>query len=287
LIRSIETTRLTELWRQYWTIDIASELADLARIDLWGCESCYLQFFTPTRTADASELYGQLEKFEWYYMPHKWEHDVALTEIRAGQSLLEVGCGFGDFVALLREQGVQAEGIEVNASAVSVAQGRGLPIQQTDLRDFTKLHPRHYDVVCAFQVLEHVPNPKEFIQWSCAALKPGGKLLLGVPNGNSFLKHQFNLLDMPPHHMTRWSSQVMAYLPNLFPVRLQQIRYEPLAEYHVAGYVDAHVAAFLGTGQLYRAAAGALIWPISVLLRKTGWYSYLTGQTLYVSFTRV
>jgi 2-polyprenyl-3-methyl-5-hydroxy-6-metoxy-1,4-benzoquinol methylase len=287
LIRAIDTARLIALWRRQWDIDIARELAGVAQIDLWKCERCRLQFFTPEWSAGSAQLYSQLEKFDWYYMPQKWEHDVAFAEVQADQTLLEVGCGFGDFVARARAQGVQADGLELNESAVKLARQHGLPVQRIDLREAAEHYPSHYDVVCGFQVLEHVPNPREFLDLSCTLIKSGGRLLLGVPNADSFLMHQSNLLDMPPHHMTRWSSQTMESLQQLFPLRLERLCLEPLAEYHVKWYVEARCAAVLGSGALYRLSIGWIAPGLGAFLKHSGLRQRLVGQTLYASFVRV
>lgn len=61
-----------------------------------------------------------------------------------------------------------------------------------------------YDFVCNFQVLEHVPDAYDFIKIMVDKLKPGGHLLITVPNSDSkYYTERFGALDYPPHHMTQ------------------------------------------------------------------------------------
>jgi 2-polyprenyl-3-methyl-5-hydroxy-6-metoxy-1,4-benzoquinol methylase len=286
LVRSIDTSVLINEWRRVFQIDITPEMQGVGRIDLLECERCHLQFFSPNYLAGSEQLYVQLEKFEWYYML-RWEHDAALEDLRGCETMLEVGCGFGDFVARTRKSGIQAEGIELNASAVKAARQHGVPVQRLELRELAANSPVHYDAVCSFQVLEHVPNPREFLEWSCALTKPGGQLIICVPNAMSFLKYRFDPLDMPPHHMTRWSSQTMQSLSHWLPVRLQSLRYEPLASHHVSPYIQAQGAARLKNPWLRRAFDAVIVPGVSIVLKHSRLRRKLIGQTLYASFRRV
>ena len=72
---------------------------------------------------------------------------------------------------------------------------------------------RRFDVVCAFQVLEHVADPLAFIAEAKARLNPGGLLFIGVPNRESYVGRLRDFpLDMPPHHVMRWSRRALAAL---------------------------------------------------------------------------
>ena len=73
------------------------------------------------------------------------------------------------------------------------------------IEDHADQRPGHYDAVTSFQVLEHVTEPASFLRACVKALRPGGRLLLGVPNNDSFLGLlEDNWLNMPPHHMSLW-----------------------------------------------------------------------------------
>ena len=228
-----------------------------------------------------------MEQFDWYYMPQKWEHKIALQDIKESEKILEIGSGFGNFIRMVtKEKGNVIEGIEINESAVLKSQQRGLPVKLIDLLKIAQEFPGHYDAVCSFQVLEHVSNPREFLENMCKLLKPGGKLLLGLPNADSFLKYQFNILDMPPHHMTRWSPSTLKILPNLFPIQLDHIKFEPLTDYHVYGYLGAYFSIIVKKFELNFLNKTKMINLLSKFLRQTRINKVLKGQSMYVSYTR-
>ncbi|MGA1840856.1 MAG: class I SAM-dependent methyltransferase [bacterium] len=236
----------------------------------------------------SNHLYNQLERFDWYYMQRKWEYDFSINDLKGCQKVLEIGCGSGNFVKYARiKHSLNVEGIEINHSAVKKARDRGLPVRNLDLEDAAKKFAGKYEAVCSFQVIEHVSNPKDFLKWSCMLLKPGGKLILGIPNADSFLKYQFNILDMPPHHMTHWDRHVLSFLPDIFPLRLMRLNKEPLAEYHAEEYIDAYFSYF----NKYRITRAIYVSGLRKVLTQFLKYKavrkYLTGQSLYACFSHV
>lgn len=204
-----------------------------------GCNHCHLQFFLPSGVAGSPALYAKLATINWYYMPDKWEYEAACEDIPPEGAILEIGCGEGHFLERLRNSlSVNAEGIEVNRTAVESACRRGLKVTCDDLRARAATSRAQYDTVCSFQVLEHTPDPRSFLDSCCALLRPGGKLILAVPNADSYLRLLPQLTDMPPHHITRWSARTMRSLCATFPLRVDRILYEPLASYHVDDFLE-------------------------------------------------
>lgn len=286
-VKSLCVEPIVEEWKRTFSIDVRSEFDGLFAFEMRACQDCKLQYFAPESLAGSPNLYAQLEQWDWYYMPRKWEHDIALRDLNGCKKVLEVGCGFGDFIARVRgELGVDIEGIEENPRAVSKAEGRGLPVQLEGLEKRAVRIPGRYDAICAFQVLEHVPTPGAFLKACCALLRRGGKLLLGLPNADSFLRYQFNVLDLPPHHMSRWCMEVASGLPKSFPLTLEDVRLEPLAEYHVDGYVDAYLSGW-GHGILGRVFPVRMHALLRRVLKNRSLRHMLRGQTLYASYCRV
>jgi SAM-dependent methyltransferase len=287
LLHHLKTEPLIEQWNAHFKIDIRSEFNGIPTLELRTCKNCGLGYFSPIDVAGSPSLYGQLEKFDWYYMRRKWEHDVALKDLNGCKNGIELGCGFGDFVArVIQEKKISFEGSEQNPSAVKVARRNGIPVYLETAEKLAKSRPGAYSGVCSFQVLEHLTRPADFLDASCNLLQPGGKLMLGLPNAGSFLRHQFNLLDMPPHHLTRWTAEVLSRLPRWFPLKLIHIAYEPLADYHLDGYVEAYTSLLASRG-LHLLTMPRIRSLIARFIRTSGIQKALRGQTIYACYVRV
>jgi 2-polyprenyl-3-methyl-5-hydroxy-6-metoxy-1,4-benzoquinol methylase len=287
LLKQISADQLIQDWKRDLNIDISDELNGASEISLYECNQTKLRFFTPGNTSGSGKLYEQLQKFDWFYMPHKWEHDIALQDLGDCQEVLEVGAAFGDFVEAGIKRGLNIQGIELNEAAVKTAQQRNIPVNFVDLHDFSTQYPESQDAVCSFQVLEHISDPTEFIQWSIDCLKPGGKLIFCVPNVESFLGHQYNILDMPPHHMLQWSESSFKALESLFSIKLERVEREPLASYHVSSYVRVYGDYFRKITPLNRLLFNRLTMKIYDRVLNLGLRKKLIGQSIYVQFRKV
>jgi SAM-dependent methyltransferase len=129
--------------------------------------------------------------------------------------LLDVGCGFGGFVALMRARGWAAEGLDPSAAAVTVAANRGIPVRRGTIEE-AHLPEGAFDAVTMFYVLEHLPDPMEALRKAFRLLAPGGTLLVRVPHttpiawllapiglGSALYDPPFHLYDFPPDVLRR------------------------------------------------------------------------------------
>lgn len=289
LLSVIKSDQLIQDWKRGFSIDISEELKGCEEIKLYECNKSKLRFFMPIDTAGSDQLYEQLEKYDWYYMPRKWEHDVAVTDLQGCQRVLEVGCGRGAFVErLCKEEKIEAEGVELNSKAISYAKEKGIIIRPVDLHELAKKEKESYDAVCSFQVLEHISDPLDFIEGQIKLIKPGGKLIIGVPNAESFIKHgKNNLLDQPPHHVTKWCKETFSFLESIFPLKVEHFQNEPLADYHVGWYTSIQLSR-LPEFRLIKSPTFRLMhYIVKPTLNKSKLMrSLITGMTLYVCFTK-
>lgn len=288
IVDTLFAQQLIADWRKAFDIDITSELKGYTHIHRYRCHDCELEFFPP-ELVGSPRLYSELQRFHWYYMPHKWEYSIAIQDIQKGERVLEVGCGRGDFFEkLINEKQVDGFGIELNPNAVSEAQKLGRPVCRKDLQEITDEQPGTFDVVCSFQVLEHIPDPKKFINACAKLLKPGGRLIIAVPNSDSFIRlDNNNLLNQTPHHITRWARATFEALPQCFPLVLLKVGYEPLASYHLDWYVNLQLRRLLPL-RLLRGFVHRFVRILLLPLRRqTGWYHFLRGHTIYVLYRKV
>lgn len=225
----VDSTKLVRSYRQKG-IDVAPYLKPDEPISLHRCGSCDLGFFSPRPAGDGA-FYEQLQTHDWYYQDEKPEYLAARQLIGEGCSVLEVGCGKGAFRSWLPES-VRYTGLEFNDEAVRKATESGLDVKKEPVETHAGSGKR-YDVVCTFQVLEHVEEPAAFFHACAQALKPGGKLIVAVPSQDSFLSVAANSpLNMPPHHLTRWTDRALTNLAQREGFTQVDIWHEPVAQFH-------------------------------------------------------
>lgn len=111
-----------------------------------------------------------------------------MEKVTGGPSrLLDVGCGSGELLEAARDRGWDTVGVEVVEESVAVARARGLDIRHGLLQE-SGLPERHFDVVSAFHVLEHMNDGTEFLQLIARWVRPGGHVCIEVPNWRSFAR---------------------------------------------------------------------------------------------------
>lgn len=289
LLETFQAAKLIEEWQTSFGIDISDELEGIDEISLYRCEVSRLEFFMPASAAGSVQLYEKLQRLEWFYMEEKWEFEEAIKDIAGCKKILEVGCGPGFFVEkVVRElKGGLVKGIELAGSNLHSALKRNLPVEQVDLSELAK-RGEVFDAVCSFQVLEHVSQPRDLLQSMVQVLAPGGRLIVCVPNRDSFLRYQYNLLDMPPHHMTRWNTTTLRFLEKVFPLKVKRITFEPLAHYHIKGYVTAYgqrMRSIIPLGRYF--LSESMLQKLAEVLEKSGLYRFMRGQSLYGLFEKL
>ncbi len=234
---------LRKIYRRKFRIEIQpSESTDLACVT---CQSCGLIYFSPMVIGEPS-LYEQLQRFPWYYMANKPEFQVARSFTKSGDTVLEIGCGAGSFAAHLQDS-VNYRGLEFNDEAVRRATVKGLKVTNQSLLDYRENTKDQVDLVCAFQVLEHVADPHQFIFDMLEVLKPGGFMVISVPSEDSLMRYELNnVLNAPPHHQTRWTDATLARAADIFGIELVDIRHEsPPDALNVPGFAMADLLRWL------------------------------------------
>ncbi|MDY0974545.1 class I SAM-dependent methyltransferase [Massilia sp. CFBP9012] len=227
-VDSVDRKDLIRSYRQKG-IDVSAYLHGDS-VTLCHCNHCELGFFDPACVGDGF-FYEQLQTQDWYYQDDKPEYAHAAKLIHQDSSVLEVGCGKGAFRRWL-PQSIRYTGLEFNDEAVQKARAAGLDVRKQPVEEHVAAS-RRYDVVCAFQVLEHVEHPKQFFHACVQALKPGGTLLIAVPAQDSFLAIAPNSpLNMPPHHVTRWTDRALTNLARSEGFSKTDIWHEPVADFH-------------------------------------------------------
>jgi SAM-dependent methyltransferase len=123
--------------------------------------------------------------------------------LKAGARVLDIGCGRGVLLSALAQRGFEAHGFEVSPSAATGVDPRAIMRFGKNLEEAA--YPRSYfDQVIIWHVLEHLPDPRRTLDEIRRVLKPGGRLVVAVPNYSSLQARCFGAgwfhLD-PPRHL--------------------------------------------------------------------------------------
>lgn len=99
--------------------------------------------------------------------------------------VLDIACGRGEWLELLRENGIPAEGVELNHEFATRCKGNGLIVENADLFDFfSRAEGKTYKLITGFHIIEHLSleQQQEFLEKALERLAPGGAMLLETPN---------------------------------------------------------------------------------------------------------
>lgn len=234
LLKEFDVAPIIKAYQESYSIDVSYIFKNVNKIFLYLCPDTGLMFFYPSNLEGDAKFYENLSKISWYYMDWKWEHQIAFDLIPPNSEVLEIGCGKGSFLKKLFEKGCRVSGLEKSPIYLQAPQAKNLNISVVDIEIYAKRFPLKFEYVCAFQTLQHIANLRSFIDSCIKLLKPNGKLIFSVPNQESFIALDlFNIFDMPPHHLTRWTPSVFEKICSFFPISLTHIYFEPLQEYHL------------------------------------------------------
>lgn len=117
--------------------------------------------------------------------PPDWElrRGFLLSAVRPGDRALDLGCGAGDFTAVLAQAGAQAVGVDVAEAALARARSRHpeLDFRLAPFEGPLPLPDGSFDLVWSSEVIEHVADTARWLSEVRRVLAPGGRLLLTTP----------------------------------------------------------------------------------------------------------
>lgn len=244
--------------------------------DHWRCPACGHEperrgthlFFAPELAAQSPgydpACFGQIAQLEagnfWFRARNRLIVWALHRYFRGAQNLLEIGCGTGYVLSGIAAAapGLRLSGSEVNQSGLEYAASR-VPHAQLMQMDARRLpFVSEFDVIGAFDVLEHIDDDGAVLRQMFSALVPGGGILVTVPQHPAL----WSEYDVRAHHVRRYrkqelsdkvtaagfkvartSSFVSLLLPLLFGSRLRQkadtADYDPLAELRLPRWLNA------------------------------------------------
>ncbi|MDP8219325.1 MAG: class I SAM-dependent methyltransferase [Candidatus Theseobacter exili] len=189
------------------------------------CDKCGLLFNSP-RLSD-EELFNLYDTNYYFFQRHDVDEFQRITDvflrtmsfIQNGvieKSVAEIGSAKGYLLALLKHLGWSVQGIEISSDASEYAISKfGVPTFTGTIKDYSKSnHKDMFSVVLAIDVIEHVPNPIDFLHSVDKILRNTGLLIIDTPNGSA---HNIKLLGsnwkgFNPFHIYFFSSHILQAL---------------------------------------------------------------------------
>ena len=232
LITQFEVSDITKQYADETKLDVKRFFEGLQKVELYKCNDTGYRFYLPTNIWGDGKFYEGLEEYNKDYYPQvRWEHNLMVSKIDTDKKVLEIGCGEGAFLKMMLQKGItNIEAIELNEKAAFALCNAGFKVNVETIETFSVNNKEQYDVVCFFQVLEHIYDVKSFIDAALLVLKKGGKMVIAVPNNNPYLyKHDINhTLNLPPHHAGLWNKEAFENLEKFYPIKLKQLFVRPL-----------------------------------------------------------
>ncbi|MCZ7557104.1 MAG: class I SAM-dependent methyltransferase [Bacteroidia bacterium] len=292
---------IQNLWMQVGVELSSNVIKELPlSVEFFECSNCRFGTFQPL-IEGTSEFYNDISNEKHYYLDEKWEYNMALEDLEKCQKILEIGCGEGYFVDKLLALGKEVKGIDKNNRAVMNAQIKSLPITDNTLDEVVHADRGSYDAVCAFQVLEHVEAPLDFIRSANSLLKTDGYFIVAVPNSSGILKYlRPSPTDCPPHHLTRWTARCFNELRR-YGFEVVRLKREPLDSHRfhwlfswwdsICNMKDVQCRSWIEEIELN------LFWAVgrftlSAMIQILRWIGikelrFLAGHTLYVTLRKI
>ena len=239
------------LYRTQLDMDVSAFFSGFDQFYLYRCEETGYRFYHPKGMDGDGAFYANLQQRlgDGYYHDWKFENQLAYDLIEPAHRVLDIGCGIGKFLSRAKDKAQSVTGLELNQKAVEVCRGNGLDVYNEMIGEHAKHKPGYYDVVCMFQVLEHIYDVRTFLEESIAALKKGGKLVIGVPNNEPYFQgyDKYCTLNLPPHHMGLWNRSVFEKMAPMLNLRLLQVAYDVKGSMKTYAYLKAKYMANIKT----------------------------------------
>lgn len=229
-------------------------VVELQDFKIYQCQYCKLWYSSSSPSVnELQEIYNQAE-----YWEHKYFKNTSAIEFKKSTyakvikklserfqsrgSLLDIGCGTGQFVCMAARENWACTGIDISDYAVEQCKTiTGVEIIRTSIEEWNS-QDRHYDIVTLWDVIEHVKNPRNVIEKCSSLLNMNGCLVIYTPNSKSIIRYLGNLsskLKMPksndilkslysPYHLCYFNKKTLIDLLSQYGLRLIYDEYFPL-----------------------------------------------------------
>jgi SAM-dependent methyltransferase len=238
------------------------------------CGACGFVFSSPARNANLAESMADYEPAYRVYLESAGEDAANFERVRrwierhrplAGARVLDVGAGSGKWVRWLRARGADAIGIEPSPAAYDAFLAGDPAFARADLTEFAAAGgPGRFDVITAFDVLEHVEDAGAALRDAARLLSPGGFLFVSTLDVATWparlLGRHWHFYNR--YHLSYWSHRTLVDTARRHD--LANVSSLLLLRWHSAGYLLRYLADFVLRARAPRVPAGLDRWLIPI-----------------------
>lgn len=171
----------------------------LGELIVGQCKDCHFKFVINDIKEDAlQDMYSSQDAVNYFLVRenrHLKKFNKRLSEIMwlyknevEGLTLLDIGCGGGEFCYLASQNNIRTTGIDISKSAIQLSQqrwGKFAEFINIELEDYIKISKRKFDIITLWDVIEHCKDPHKIISGCLSLVKKGGYICIDTPNGES------------------------------------------------------------------------------------------------------
>lgn len=229
--QTVEVIRYDAIWARLeddfgvrFTPEVKNRHTGGEATSLVECDTCGLRYFTPL-IAGGSDFYRELMGGA-HYEEDRWEFAKVASALPPGVTVADLGSGSGAFLRSLGDRPARRVAVDHNVDVAEALRADGLEFH-SEIASLAAEQRGAFDIVCAFQLLEHLPAIADAIEPARACLRPGGSLYISVPTRERARGAGLEPLDCPPHHVSRWTPAQFQTLAQRFDLQLCSVQTQP------------------------------------------------------------
>jgi SAM-dependent methyltransferase len=228
-VLELDSAKIIQLYLKDDGLDVNRYFKETPFISIYKCTETGYRFYSPKSAMGDDIFYGELSGNGDYTRPWAFDHQIAFDRINKDEHILEIGCGNGEFLLKALSKTPNVTGIELNDKMVDICKNKGLNVVNELLEAHKINNAGKYDMICAFQVLEHIYDVRQFLEDIIFCLKPGGKILLSTPNNDEFYMEydKYATKNLPPHHIGIWNAEAYKGVAKYLGLKVSNIQYTP------------------------------------------------------------
>ena len=235
IVDSFDTDEIIKAYKGHYNVDVTEYFSSNSTLNLYECNDTGLRFFYPYNLSGNDFFYQQLQYLPFYYADWKWDYEIAFNLIPENSRVLDIGCGRGAFLEKIKnEKKCDVMGLEFNTDAYKTLLQKNINASQLTIENYAVENESKFNVVCFFQVLEHIGNVNSFLNAAIKCLKPNGTLIIAVPYNKPYMygNNKYETLNLPPHHMGWWDENSLQNLQNFYPIKFEKHFIKPFRDYN-------------------------------------------------------